>query len=73
MRTSALPSGLSLKAYFVGCALQGRIAMMDPDCGYNPEKIINFAYEVGSEMYERYIEENPPEDPVSKFNKRVGL
>jgi hypothetical protein len=67
-------SNLWLKAYFCGCALQGHLASENGDGAgwlHTDEYVITHAYDLGSMMYEIFVEENPT--VVRNFNRKVGL
>jgi hypothetical protein len=67
-----IPPNKSLKTYFVGCALIGRLAGQE-HAYFNTAfwKLGEDAYEPGELIFEKFTEEHPP--VVHKFNLRLGL
>lgn len=82
--TRTLPSGMDLRAYFVGCALSGYLANSREKPGYDAatvregqtEHVIDYCVDVGLRVYERYkelVDDDPPDDTLRNFNSRVGV
>jgi hypothetical protein len=64
--------GHDLKAFFIGCALQGRIACEEAQVfEISKEDLVEWAYDVGERVFEKYAEENL--SALRRFNKKVGI
>jgi hypothetical protein len=71
-QTEEEPSPITLKAYFTGCALIGRLSGQE-DAFFNTavEQLALDACRMGELVYEQFIEENP--SVVRNFNRKVGV